>query len=208
MTNKTDYPDHDYLYSNNAFVVKSNRKALLEYGDQEYDAQNMCYENLKSFRTAIDIGARYGGWSRQMEIKFQKLIAFEPRDRWLFVFPKNIKMDKVILHPIGLGDKNETVPMQGNRVILNPIHKSEMVNITTLDSFKITDIDFIKIDVDGYELNVLKGGVKTITKWKPIICMEVIPGETYHGELADEYLQGLGAKPIERRRNNVLYGWD
>lgn len=167
----------------------------------------MCYRFLKQFRTAIDIGARYGGWSRQMEQRFQKLEAFEPRARWNFVYPINIKMDHVTLHPYGLGHQDETVLMQGNRIIVNPIHATEKVEIKRLDDFKINDIDFIKIDTDGYELNVLQGGRKTILKWKPIICMEVIVGEIFHGEVADAYLQEMGAKPIERCGNNVLYSW-
>lgn len=205
---RDNYPSHDFLYSENAFIVKANQKAPLSRGDQEYDAQDMSFKQLKSFRTAIDIGARYGGWSRRMEQQFQHLEAFEPRSRWLFVYPYNIRMDKVTLHPYGLGEQEEIVPIQGNRITLNPIHRVEMIEIKTLDSFKISDVDFIKIDVDGYELPVLKGGTKTILKWKPIICMEVIPGEIFHGELADQYLQELGAKPIERCRNNVLYTWE
>ena len=38
-----------------------------------------------------------------------------------------------------------------------------------LDSFGFKRVDFIKIDVEGYELEVLKGGEYTITSCKPII---------------------------------------
>ena len=49
----------------------------------------------------------------------------------------------------------------------------------SLDKFifknKIKKIDFIKLDVDGHELDVLKSGEKEIKKKKPIIFMEIAP---------------------------------
>ena len=44
--------------------------------------------------------------------------------------------------------------------------------LKTLDSFDFEKIDFIKLDVEGHELNVLMGGVNTILKYKPIIMFE------------------------------------
>ncbi len=200
------YPDHHFLYQEKAFVVKANLKAKLDYGDQEYQSQEACYQWIKSYRAAIDIGARYGGWSRQMESRFQKLYAFEPRARWNFVYPINIKMDHVQLFPYGLGNKNETVKMQGNRISQSEFAHEEII-VKTLDQFKLQEIDFIKIDTDGYELKVLEGGRKTILKFKPIICMEVIVGSPYFGEQAEQFILNLGAKRKEQVGQNVIFGW-
>ena len=46
------------------------------------------------------------------------------------------------------------------------------VEVMTIDSLKITDLRFLKIDVEGWELEVLKGAVTTITKCTPIIYLE------------------------------------
>ena len=51
------------------------------------------------------------------------------------------------------------------------------INGITLDKFleknkKIKKIDFIKIDTEGHELEVLKGAEKTIKKFKPILMVE------------------------------------
>lgn len=40
-------------------------------------------------------------------------------------------------------------------------------------NFKHTDIDFIKIDVEGFEYDVLNGAVNTIKKYQPIIAIEI-----------------------------------
>jgi hypothetical protein len=43
----------------------------------------------------------------------------------------------------------------------------------TLDSIKPKDVDLIHLDVEGHEYNALKGAVKTITKYKPLIVVEM-----------------------------------
>ena len=45
-------------------------------------------------------------------------------------------------------------------------------SVTTLDSFNLDNISFIKIDVEGYELKLLKGAFNTIEKNKPVIFIE------------------------------------
>ncbi len=44
--------------------------------------------------------------------------------------------------------------------------------MATLDSFDLTNVDFIKIDTEGYEYFVLKGAEKTIKRDHPVIVVE------------------------------------
>jgi FkbM family methyltransferase len=60
--------------------------------------------------------------------------------------------------------------------------------VDTLDSFVehegIERLDLIKIDVDGHEYPVLKGGARTLTRFRPILLMEMSPyvqDEQKHG---------------------------
>ena len=56
---------------------------------------------------------------------------------------------------------------------------TEDIELITLDTYlqnqKITKLDFIKLDVDGFEGKVLQGGVKSLTTMKPIVLMELNP---------------------------------
>jgi len=63
----------------------------------------------------------------------------------------------------------------------------------TLDQFietnSIQKIDLIKLDVDGFELKVLRGGQKTLQKFKPLILFELCPYVLReHGTSAEEML--------------------
>jgi FkbM family methyltransferase len=55
---------------------------------------------------------------------------------------------------------------------------SESVDVTTLDIFdaneKPAKVDLIKIDVEGFELFVLKGGKSLIAKWRPLLFIELV----------------------------------
>jgi hypothetical protein len=81
-----------------------------------------------------------------------------------------------------------------------------------LDDLHLGPIDFIKIDVEGFELPVLKGGEETIKKWRPIICIEQNGSETkWRGAKkfeAVEFLLSLGMK-LEKQLNyqDYLFVW-
>jgi hypothetical protein len=49
----------------------------------------------------------------------------------------------------------------------------EECNLKKLDDYEINNVDFIKIDVEGFENKVLKGGMNLISKYKPYILIEV-----------------------------------
>lgn len=72
----------------------------------------------------------------------------------------------------------------------------ETVEVHTLDSFKLENVDFIKIDVEGTELEVIKGARRTIMESKPMVIVEQKGNDQkFHGgdrNAASKYLQNLG----------------
>jgi FkbM family methyltransferase len=68
--------------------------------------------------------------------------------------------------------------LNGKPVKVNTGYQRVQVPQHTLDSYNFTDVDIIKIDVEGYELQVLEGAVNTIAQNRPIIqieCVEIQP---------------------------------
>lgn len=66
----------------------------------------------------------------------------------------------------------------------------EEVPVTTLDSLELPRCEFLKVDVEGMELSVLKGGQKTIERWRPILYVENDRSELSPPLI--EFLLGLG----------------
>lgn len=81
----------------------------------------------------------------------------------------------------------------GKPVKINTGYQRVQVPQLTLDSYNFTEVDIIKIDVEGYELQVLEGAHQTIANNRPIVqieCVETQPrafGRTIH-DLMDYFV--------------------
>ncbi|HEV7416276.1 MAG TPA: FkbM family methyltransferase, partial [Tianweitania sediminis] len=82
--------------------------------------------------------------------------------------------------------KNPTIQSMGDEQF-----DVETAKVRTLDGFVsaagLQKIDFIKIDVEGFEMNVLRGGREAIQRFRPSIIMEF--DYDRHGEQSGEFAQ-------------------
>ena len=137
---------------------------------------------------AIDVGANAGLFSYNLSKRFAKVHAFEINGeltKELAAYnPGNIE-----IHPEGLSSQEGTavlyipvwkgVPLTGwaslapgNCPDTNE-HVEKSVRICCLDMFQIAPVSFMKIDVEGHEVEVLKGAVRTIESSRPTVLMEI-----------------------------------
>ena len=65
----------------------------------------------------------------------------------------------------GIGLTNNLYSKNNNKI-------GEEIEIVTIDSLNLDKLDYIKIDVEGYEENIINGSINTINKYKPIIILE------------------------------------
>ena len=141
---------------------------------------------VSSFGVAVDVGAHVGTWARELENKFDKVICFEPLTPHVECLIKNIKYpDKVQIIQYALGDTNgkevlmdyEKDHNTGTAGILprslNHDKGKYKAIIRKLDSFGISTIDYIKVDIEGYELPFLKGAKETLLRTKPVLNIEI-----------------------------------
>lgn len=157
---------------------KANIANILDYQKDQLDtALSYC----KHFRHGIDVGANYGIMSANMSKVFSKVSSFEIVPQVNECFKKNMikfNLQNVDVYDCGLGDKNNIVSINFNPKstfsthIDNNLQDSNTVEIATLDSFNFVDVDFIKIDAEGFEPFIIRGGLKTIVKYKPVILYE------------------------------------
>ena len=122
--------------------------------------------------------------------------------------------DRVHARQVALSDRHENV-----RLSLSPWQRSISRRIVgpgdiptiLIDDLDLAVLDFIKLDVEGYELRALRGAEATLKRCRPVVMFE---DKEKYGEqnirLAHEYIQSLGAHLIARlgrRQNDCLYGF-
>ena len=156
----------------NNLWVPSNDIHIEQWKNGQPFTQNKCLNSFiewcksqhQTFRTVLDIGAWCGTWSIAIAKYSQRVHAFEPDKTHFTCLTRNVA-PYVNIDPkmIALGDNNEMVSLtnddftQAKRII-----GRGDIQLQTIDSFKFEDVDLIKIDVEGFEMKVLKGGEKTL----------------------------------------------
>mgnify|MGYP001561775123 CR=1 FL=1 len=164
---------------------------------------------LKNPQVIIDIGANYGTYSFFLSKLYPeaKIFSFEPATSSYSILKRIInhfRLRNVFAIKKGLGEKEEIkeIIMPKHYTIIayvadkntkkNKEDSSEKIEITTLDSFiqrnKIKSIDFIKCDIEGFELNAFKGAQKTLRKFKPIIFVEIEQRHTEKYNLDSQHI--------------------
>ena len=83
--------------------------------------------------------------------------------------------------------------------------------IRTLDEFEFDDVDFIKIDTEGYETFVIKGAMETLMRCKPVIVVEQKGGNELYGIQGEApavaMLEAMGFKLKDRVRDDYILAW-
>lgn len=142
-------------------------------------------EGLFDFsKSMIDIGAGFGEYS--FLLNFRHSYAFEPCRTANYIMHANLVLHDRIYQTetfeTCLSDKVEEVMFDGfNANVGNAASykedKSKPVLTKTLDSFDFENIGFVKVDVEGMEEKVLRGGVETLKRnnFPPILfeCWDV-----------------------------------
>ena len=137
-----------------------------------------CESQNKKFKRVLDIGAWCGTWSIAMEKYIRNIDAFEPNKTNFACLEKNVARfsDRIKSNRVAIGDKDGLISLTDETATQNTRIKNEEGEIPmhTVDYFNYSDVDFIKIDVEGMEKAVLEGAKNTIEKLKPIIFVEIL----------------------------------
>jgi FkbM family methyltransferase len=135
----------------------------------------MDFVPLDKRRTAIDVGAHIGLWSFNLAHWFNSVESFEPVALHRECFRVNLfDAINVKLHPYALGDREDMISIHTADTSSGDswVKGKGEIPMKTLDSFGFEDVDFIKIDCEGYEEFVLRGAEALIEAWKPVIVVE------------------------------------
>lgn len=125
----------------------------------------------------VDIGAHIGTFAVPIAAMVEKVIAFEPSLEAVTLLSRNAEENNVTLQIINkaLGNfmgSGTLVVRNASNAGANTIVAGGDIPVVTLDS-EVMHADFIKIDVEGMELEVLHGGLKLLEHSRPVVWFEV-----------------------------------
>lgn len=146
--------------------------------------------------TAVDIGAWWGPWTYWLTRRAATVWAFEPNPR-MASFLRRVVPERVHVEAVALSDRDGEAELyvpagHGPDALatLSAAHRKAgaspvTVALRTLDSYELTDVGFIKVDVEGHEREALAGAKNTIARCRPVILVEI--EQMFH----DEPIEGL-----------------
>jgi len=167
---------------------------LLVFGSHEPDTTEFVSKYLSENMICLDIGANIGYYSTlysRIVGNEGKVISVEPSPLNFKYLKKNLQSQNqknFVLFNCACGNSEGKVNFQLDlrankcKVLDNEIKIDSQSDIIQVPVRRIDDIikesginklDFMKIDVEGYEWNTLQGGMSTIQKFKPTIQLEI-----------------------------------
>ena len=187
-----------------------------EYQQKQRDTLFQYMEKRRKIEYIVDAGAHVGLWSRPMiQRQDTKYIwAFEPNNLVRECYVQNMKgFDNYTIYPFALGSHQTTGFLNvendnsGNTNI-DP-DKPGNIEIRSIDSMNFNNVDYIKVDAEGYEYQILSGCLETLGKHKPFIHLEMKSKRMRN--TFDEFNQlfkKIGYKEVTRVSAEVLYDYN
>lgn len=126
----------------------------------------------KRHRTAVQAGGNIGLWPRRLAQVFDRVLTFEPDAISRACLERNVPKS-VEIYPDALGDQPGRCDIAHKSLGSHRITAGDRVAVTTIDGFALADLDFLQLDIEGYEYHALLGGAETIRRCKPLIQLEL-----------------------------------
>lgn len=182
------------------------RWLVWRYGNASKTSDVLVLEQyLDPTRAAVDVGANRGVWIQMMAGRCTHVHAYEP-DAQMFRFARRHAPSNVTVHHCALSDS------AGEAVLTTPIwdgaasrtHGSlskdfsaydtvtQTVPTRRLDAEDLHNVGFIKIDVEGHEMAVLRGAEGLLREQEPAMWIEVEPRHGSDPQTVATFLEGLG----------------
>ena len=177
----------------------------------------------------IHVGAHYGEEIQEyIDNGIQNITVFEPLSKNFDILQERLSDVNANIegYQVALGSEEKISTMylsdneaQSSSILKPKVHLThhpdvhfegtEEVEVKLLDSFDTGNANFINMDVQGYELEVLKGGVKTMERIDYVYCEvnrdEVYENNAYVEEL-DEFLANYNMRRVETDWTGQIWG--
>jgi FkbM family methyltransferase len=129
--------------------------------------------------TAVDVGAWFGPWTSRLLRRADHVVALEPTAQLAAhlraAFPQAQVVAAAASDHAGAADLfvSESGPAVGVSSLEHGHGPAVTVPLTTIDSLGLSDVRFMKLDVEGHELPALRGAATVIQRDRPVLFVEL-----------------------------------
>lgn len=153
--------------------------------------------HVREWRGAVDCGAHVGAWSRELARRFKRVVAIELNAATARCLERNVEGMGVKVFNVALGAAAGNVGKSGTKgsIDCEVAAGAHGIEMWPLD-FVVADlphIDYIKVHVNGYELEVLKGMTKTLADHRPVLTVVLKSALARYGATAESVVAFLAA---------------
>lgn len=126
-------------------------------------------------KVVLQAGGNCGMFPIKYAELFEIVYTFEPDPVLFHCLSKNVTSPNIIKFQAALGNIRNLVSTTNYMACAGGTHIGSLQGIIPtllIDDLNLPRLDLIHLDIEGYEYNALRGGVDTIKRCKPIICIE------------------------------------
>ncbi|MEV6812108.1 FkbM family methyltransferase [Micromonospora sp. NPDC051296] len=130
--------------------------------------------------TAVDVGAWYGPWTARLLRHADRVVAVEPTAPLARQLRTAFPTVEVVEAAVSDHDGTATLYLPEGGAIVGTSSLEDPaqgvpvpVRRITLDSLGLTDVRFVKLDIEGHELPALRGAAETLRRDRPVLLVEV-----------------------------------
>jgi FkbM family methyltransferase len=166
--------------------------------------EKMFVKHIKQYGVAVQAGGYCGYYPRLLAEKFRVVYTFEPDPINFECLVRNCNVDNIVKMQAALGSKHEMVLLNRQSAInkgMNVVkpYINGIIPTLTIDDLNLSACDFIQLDTEGYEIEILKGAKETISKFVPLISVE------NNNKVIQQFLNDYNYVILDQYKKDTLY---
>ena len=166
----------------------------------------------KRFEVAVQAGGNCGVWPKKLAQHFKTVYTFEPESNNFRCLVHNCDEVNIIKMQAALGYDWAPVAMVYPEGLRNMgachIEAGGNIPVISIDTLRLNACDFIQLDTEGYEREAIRGALRTIGQFQPVLMIEDKGLSEKYGmpkDWTEDVLTSLGYRRAGRVENDVVF---
>lgn len=182
---------------------KQDRRHALRFINNRISDSDLAVARCKNRRFCVQAGGMIGLWPQRLARSFDAVLTFEPDAACLAALRKNVSAENVVSKGKALGAAaGPAVMRRGSSSGSWRIRADgdRAIDVVTIDSFNLFVCDAIILDVEGHEIEALRGAANTIARFSPVIMIE-----EWHPPTSEAFMRNIGYRAVGRVHSDAIY---